>query len=299
MATSSATEGAGGEMPSDFYDRPVLRKKIWERIHENDRNWMSIVCGDTGSGKSEYALRLCQLMDRDFNEDRIAFTVEEFLELVDADHPPGSFILFDEVGVALSHATHYDQDQIRLNHVLETWRAQNRGLVMTAPHMGLVQKASRGLLHAQIDMMDINRDYWLARGRYRSISTDTDSGDLYKQYPRLRHNGRRRKFRQLKLWKPTFELVEPYLDQKTTFNRELNRSALEAARADEDDDGRSLEELVDDVMAGDPESFVKTANNGREYVDDALIQYEYGCSAHQATRAKKVLHDKLAVGEGG
>lgn len=292
----------GQPMPAEVQERPILREKVWKRIHRKDKNWMGIVCGETGSGKSEFGLRLCELLDPDFSEDQIAHTIQEFIELVNEDRPPGSFILFDEVGVALSHATHYDEDQIRLNHVLETWRSQNRGLVMTAPHMGLVQKSSRGLLHAQMDMLGINLSYYLAEARYRRISTDTDDGELYKKYPRLREDGRKRKFRTLQLYKPSPDIVEPYQEKKEAFNDSLNEDVLQQVRPDDSgsgddgtpDDPRALAEHI--VERSRVEEFVNEhGGNGTRFVDKDLLELEFGLSHREARKCKKSIESQVEI----
>lgn len=299
MSSKPAHSGGQPTPPPAIKDRAVLRKKIWNRMNKKDKNWMGIVCGDTGSGKSEWALRLCELLDPNFSVDQIAFTIEDFLRLVnDRSFDRGSMILFDEVGVALDASTHYDQDQIQLNHILETWREQNRGLVMTAPHIGLVQKKSRGLLHAQMDMQQINYDHFLSRARYRNISQDTDSGDLYKKYPRLRDpaTGRKTKYRFVDLYKPSPGIVEAYQSRKLEFNKALNQDVLDAVALEEEEaQALSPSEVADTILDEDIVGrFVEThPMNGMNFVSKELLQAEYGLSVRKSKTAKKLLEQEV------
>lgn len=288
----SATGQTARTPPEAVRQRPIIRRKIWDRVHREDKNYMAIICGDTGSGKSEFGLRLCQLLDPDFDESRIAFTIKEFTELVQERHPPGSAILFDEVGIALSHATHYDDDQIKVNHILQSWREQNRILIMTAPHIRLVHKSDRGLLHAQMDMQDIDRRRHLATARYRNIQQNTDTGELYKKYPRLRNpdTGRREKAKHLRLYKPSPDLVEPYTEQKLAFNDQLNEDVHEQVTPEEGAD-LSPQDVVDHIKTeADLAEFVSIhGGHNRAYIDKDLIRAQFELSHNDAATVQKLL----------
>lgn len=283
--------------PEHIRKRPVLRQKIYKRVHNRDKNYMAIVCGDTGSGKSEFGLRLCELLDPDFNEDRIAFTIEEFTRLVDERHPPGSAILFDEVGIALSHAKHYEDDVIRVNHILQSWREQNRILIMTAPHIHLIHKPDRGLLHAQMDMQDIDREHHLSRARYRNIQQNTDTGELYKKYPRLNVGGEVRKFKHIRLYKPSPAIVEPYAEKKRAFNDQLNEGVLEQVTNDEsDDEPAGPESVAEEILSGNVVEYIGVhPSNGMRYIDPDLIQLHYDLSIREAKQAKKLIESEIDI----
>ena len=53
------------------------------RIQKN-RNVIALFIGDTGSGKSLSSIRLAERVDSSFNVDRIVFTVQEFVSLVNS-----------------------------------------------------------------------------------------------------------------------------------------------------------------------------------------------------------------------
>ncbi|MFD2655308.1 hypothetical protein ACFSUP_04235 [Gracilibacillus thailandensis] len=286
----------GQTAPEAVRKRPILRTKIWNRMHRKDKNFMGIVLGDTGDGKSEFGLRLCEVIDPNFSAEQVVFTIEGFMEEVNKRRPPGSAILFDEVGVALSASTHYDKDQIELNHVLETWREQNRMLIMTAPHMGLLQRSSRGLLHAKMEMWGINYDMWLSQARYMNIATDTDDGSWWGEYPRLRdpNTGQRRKYRFLEMFKPTDELVDAYSDKKIAFNDRLNEEVLEQVTPEEIDEDQPtspqevVERILEEDLAGDYVSI--HGGHNKPIWDKELIRGDWGLSHSDATMAKKLLN---------
>ena len=291
--TAAQAKGQKKTPPKHIRQRPILRKKVWDRLHRKDKNYMAAVCGDTGSGKSEFGLRFCEALDPNFSVDQVAFTVEDFMRLVNEDYPPGSFILFDEVGVALSHATHYDADQIKLNHVLETWREQNRGLLMTAPHLNLIQKSSRGLLHAQMDMQGINYEHWLSHARYRYFQVNTDTGDIYKKHPRLRDSasGRVREYKRLKLYRPSPDLVDEYLERKRAFNDQLNEEVLQQVTPEDEASSMSARDIAEAIIEEGRLSEVVSMHGGwnRPYVDADMIDLHWEVSNKQAKQVKKLL----------
>lgn len=293
--------------PEEIRKRPILRRKIWDRVHKEDKNYMCIVCGQTGEGKSEFGLRLCELLDPNFSKDQVAFELDEFMSLVeDRSYDEGSAILFDEVGVALDAATHYDQDQLKINRILQTWREQNRILVMTAPHIRLIQKKSRGLLHGQFDMKTIDLEHHMSTAFYRHFSQDTDTGDVWKKNPRLRDptDHATKQYQTVSLYKPSPDLVDPYQEKKIAFNDRLNKQVKEEVMPDEDEpdvdpeDKLSPSEVAHKLLADDDvESVISThGGNGTKYVDADLIAMDFPyLSTREAKKAKKALEREVSL----
>lgn len=165
---------------------------------------------------------------------------------------------------------------------------------MTAPHINLVHKSDRGLLHAQMDMQDIDRERYIATARYRSIQQNTDTGELYKKYPRLRdrETGRKKKYMYLDLFKPSPEVVDPYSERKLEFNDQLNQDVHDQVTADEEEEqSMTPQEVIEDIETeGTLEDYVSTHNgNKTKYIDDDLIKLDYGLSVRNAKRVKKGL----------
>jgi len=303
----STVKSSDKSPPAELRSRPIIRRKIWDRVHKEDKNYMCIVCGQTGEGKSEFGLRLCQLLDPDFTVDQVAFELDDFMRLVeDRSYGEGSAILFDEVGVALDAATHYDQDQLKINRILQTWREQNRILVMTAPHIRLIQKKSRGLLHGQFDMKDINLKYHMSTAFYRHFSQDTDTGEVWKKNPRLRDpsDHATKQFQTVSLFKPSPDIVEPYQEKKIEFNNRLNQQVKEEVMPDDDelaidpDEKLSPREVAQEIVAEDAVDEVVSVHggNGTEYVDADLIQMDYQyLSTREAKKVKKALEREVSV----
>ena len=63
-----------------------LLQWIRNRIKKN-RNLIALFIGDTGSGKSYSSIRLAETIDPGFSVDRIVFTVEDFMKLINSGLP--------------------------------------------------------------------------------------------------------------------------------------------------------------------------------------------------------------------
>lgn len=286
--------------PESVRGRPILRRKVWDRVHRDDKNYMCIVCGETGSGKSEFGLRLCEVLDPNFSADQVAFTLEKFMELVeDRSYSEGSAILFDEVGVALDAATHYDENQLKINRILQTWREQNRILVMTAPHIHLIQKKSRGLLHGQFDMKGINHDFQMSTAFYRNFSQNTDDGEVWKKNPRLRdpEDHQTKQFQTVSLFKPSPEVVDPYQERKISFNDELNQQVREEVTP-EVEDAMEPKDVAMAIVDGQLEQYVSVhSQNKKAYINSNLIRSDFGISQNDAKAVKDLLQRQLSQSE--
>ena len=57
----------------------IIQQQILSRVKGN-KNWLGIVCGATGSGKSYWSLALCERYFPDFSTDNIVFSVNEWLK---------------------------------------------------------------------------------------------------------------------------------------------------------------------------------------------------------------------------
>lgn len=286
--------------PEQIRRRPILRREIWDRVHRDDKNYMCIICGETGGGKSMFGLRVCELLDPEFSVDQVAFELDDFMRLVeDRSYGEGSAILFDEVGVALDAATHYDENQLKINRILQTWREQNRILVMTAPHIHLIQKKSRGLLHGQFDMKNIDRDYYLSTAFYRGFSQDTDTGEIWKKNPRLRDpdDHRTKQFQTVSLFKPSPELVKPYNEKKVEFNDQLNEQVRKDVTPDHDD-AMDPKDVAMQIADGEIGQYISIhSQNKKPYINEKLIRSDFALSQNDAAEVKSLLRRQFSQAE--
>ena len=75
--------------PDDVLDA-VPRKLL-----ANNRNWLVVICGPTGTGKSYISLALAEKLDPTFSTRKIVFSTEDFLRVFQTCHA-GEVIIFEE-----------------------------------------------------------------------------------------------------------------------------------------------------------------------------------------------------------
>ena len=62
----------------------IVLKRIRKRLKKTNQNFLGVICGQTGSGKSYSALTICKEIDPSFDIDRVTFTPEQFMELLNS-----------------------------------------------------------------------------------------------------------------------------------------------------------------------------------------------------------------------
>ena len=128
---------------------------IKQRIKRN-KNLLMLVAGDTGSGKSWTALAIAERVDEDFNEEKIIFTYDELIDVVETQKfPKGSCIIFDEASAeALQARDFMSRKNKSISALLQTFRNMNYVVIFTSPDMSFIDRQARSLLH----MILVTRD---------------------------------------------------------------------------------------------------------------------------------------------
>jgi len=128
------------------------------RIMSN-KNWIGVLDGPTGSGKSRWALRFCEYVDslfnQSFNPDYIVFTVEEWMKQFDRSDP-GDIIMFDE-GEEFSSRRGMDTKNVEFSLILSMVRFTRISTIFTLPSVEMIDKNARRLMHAHLNCLDFDR----------------------------------------------------------------------------------------------------------------------------------------------
>ncbi|WP_224332885.1 hypothetical protein [Haloprofundus halobius] len=282
-----------GAMPEPVRNNIMLRRKIWPRMNIHNENWMCCCVGETGSGKSYAAVRLGEALDPNFSIDNIAFSVEEFLELVNDDSfGPGSVFVLEEAGVAAGNRNWWDIANEVLDSLTQTWRNQNKGAVFTAPDFDLIDSHVRRRFHHLVDMVDKDEDEMVSKARFKYIQTNHETGKTYRKFYRMVDDrGIRRMYRYVQFGLPSPELIESYEDVKSGYTDDLNASLLEKVRAEsaEEDDDLSPHEIVDQIISEDRVEDYISESPGGEYLDRDLLKVDFGVSEAESKQVKKLL----------
>ncbi len=217
-----------------------------------------VVTGPPGSGKTYFSIskaeQLSKMMGVPFGGDNIALKAEEFIDAIDSPtllSPPGSNLVFDEVGVTLSSRTWQNRLQVFLNFYLQTCRSRNNVIWMTTPSFGFVDAQARSLTNAIIEMKGIDHHHHLSRAKPLLVQTNQRSGKSYFKYLQYSNTGIGTcKFVETVAHLPSKPILEVYEQKKANLVRGIVTSmkdTLAKERAKLEPKAQTVPNLVEGV----------------------------------------------------
>lgn len=216
---------------SDVYvDENPFIDYIRRRIKAN-KNCLIIIIGATGIGKTYAGLRICEVLDPDFNISRIAFTGKDFIELADSpDLKPGSCIMLDEAGVSMDNRQWWSQHNRMINWLLQTFRHQRLVSIITVPQLNFIDKKSLALFHVVLEVINIDGSKRCSVVKPKIIiprpSSLTDKNFMM-YFPTIKDSsGTIIKVSRLHVHLPTRELRKEYEKIKKSFTSKLKEDSV-------------------------------------------------------------------------
>ena len=205
----------------------TLVKDIHNRLFKLNKNWLGIICGGTGSGKSYSAIKLAEEIDPNFNIDQIVFSGEEFLEILTSKKlKRGSCIIWDEAGVGIPKREWYTISNKMINYVLQTFRYENLAVIFTVPTMSFIDSNSQKLFHCYIETMRIEQAKKRAICKVKRMIYFAQRDKTYYMYYR---NGNT-VIAENSFGLASKKILEDYEKKKSGWANELKESALRDLR---------------------------------------------------------------------
>lgn len=220
-------------MPRNYEDVKSdydLIRWVQKRLYKQNKNWLSIVVGETGSGKSWTGLKIAQEIDPDFNEDKVVFEPIEFMKrLNDDEWDQGDAVVFDEIGVNMSQKEFMTVTNRLIENVLETFRRHNIAVIFTVPSQKNVDKDIRRLLHTYIQTQTINYAWDRVACKWLRMEYNPKVDKIYYKYPKVKTENSKLPQKRKKVWigKPDKEIIKAYEDKRSKFQDELEEESLE------------------------------------------------------------------------
>lgn len=242
----------------------ALTGLVKHRLTMLDKNYMIVVVGEPGSGKSADALSLANKIDPTFEKERrIVFTPEEFLrtikKLKDAREKtlnkakrikisepklrphqnrrrytkevvrvkPTICIVFDEAGVGIP-AKEWQRIQNKLiGYVAQLFRHLNLCIIFTVPSMSFIDSTVKKLMHAIIETKSIDREHKIGVTKYWKIKHNAVF-DTTTLEPLIISNERgHHRIDPLYIPFPPYELWKKYIGMKEAFAGKFYDDALQ------------------------------------------------------------------------
>lgn len=207
----------------------------------NNKNFLGLISGPTGSGKSWSALSIAEQIDKDFTIDRVIFKGKDLMALINSGTLiKGSVIIWEEVGIELSNRNWQSTINKVLNYLLQTVRHKNYILLFTTPYADFVDASTRKLFHAEFKTLTIDKSTNSVILDPKTLQYNSDMGKTYRKFLRVRVE---RSVVPLIEWavpKPSDKIITEYEKKKSDFTSNLNKNIEKALdkleKADKDED---------------------------------------------------------------
>lgn len=204
-----------------------ILKSITDRLYKRNQNYLAVLVGGTGTGKSYAGLKFCEKIDPSFNISRVVFSPEEFMALLNAGTlKKGNAILFDEIGVGMDARSFMQFSNKAMSYILQTFRWENLAVIFTVPSLAFLDTNARRLVHAVIETVEIDYKNNLCMVKYlrsqnnpRATSTKKE---VYHKYPKYRMaKGGFQTVTKMRVGLPSQKLLDTYEEKKQAFGVKL------------------------------------------------------------------------------
>lgn len=210
---------------------------VHRRINRN-QNFIGVVYGPTGSGKSLLAMRIAEKLDPDFTLDHLVFTVKDLMDVLDSGLKRGNVIIFDEAGTGLSARDWYTAQNKFMNYILQTFRQDNIILILTVPDITFIDSNVRKLLHATIKTNNINYRTKICNFKFYLLDHRTDQpGKPQVSYRRFlqvcTRKGNTQKVSNFGFGLPQRVVLREYEEKKREWRKQLHKDTQNFIRGAE------------------------------------------------------------------
>lgn len=208
---------------------------------ELNENFMGVIIGMPGKGKTWAACRLAEQIDPTFNIDRVCVTYKEFLEVMKqlsdewtmTHDVSGKVVVFDEFQQSSAARKWQSNVNMAINDVLHTFRFMNLIVIFTTPHMSFIDVNARAVMHFQVIMKKKDRRRGTTEGKLQFTEIKNDPRDpsdkLYHFAPRVFTDKGILKVASVFFEKPTPKLRKQVDVKVNTFKRDVLEAAIEKA----------------------------------------------------------------------
>ena len=241
---------------------------IHSRIKKN-KNFLCMITGQTGSGKSWTALSLGEMLDEEFSSERVVFNGRELMSLINSGKlTKGSVIIWDEAGVELSSRSWQSQANKLINYLIQTFRHKNFILIFTAPYGDFIDVGTRKLFHAEFQTSKILMKEKKCRLKPKLLMYYPQLKKFYMPY--LRTLDKEVGMVKKKRWDvpaPSEKLIKDYEHKKDKFTAALNRTIQAGLNKIEMEDNKENRKPLTDRQK---EVMFQVANYGLEVACEHL-----------------------------
>lgn len=208
---------------------------VRNRMIEHNKNWLCLICGGTGTGKTYTALSLAYIISvKGFAvKTHLAFNPNRFMEILNSgDVGKGEIILFDEAGVGMSSREWFSLQNKLFNYVLQTFRHKNIGVIFTTPGTRLIDSNARILLHSYMETRKILKQENKCLVKVYNFQYNSILDKIYRKSPSFYNDdGEISYLESLKVPLPPKKIIRDYEKAKNKYTKQLNTETLEKIKS--------------------------------------------------------------------
>ena len=187
---------------------------VRERLDTN-RNWLCIIAGDTGSGKSYTALKIGEMLGPTFDISHVIFSPLELIRAIDKATPK-QVLVMDEAGTQFGARDFMKKENKVLGEVFQMFRFKQVAIIWTLPDMAMLDITARRLAHTYLETVSVDYEKEISRVKWFNISVNRWSGEFMHKYPRLWTKNGQSVIKIVGFEKPTEKLLKKYEEKKVS-----------------------------------------------------------------------------------
>lgn len=125
------------KLEKELWIAPMIKEQleiVKKRVLTKDRDFVLVIDGEEGSGKSVLAMQIAKFLDPEFNLEKITFTSEDFLKVIkDPKTKRGTCVLLDEAFAAANSRASLTEVNRAMIGVATEMRQKNLFVILCIP----------------------------------------------------------------------------------------------------------------------------------------------------------------------
>jgi len=220
---------------------------IKKRI-DNNLNFLAILEGSAGIGKSWNALEIAYEIDEDFDvREQCSFDFSNFMKAINKCNDKKTklsqkkykVLIFDEAQTSINKRDWQSKINKLFLYLLSTFRHQNIIVFFTSPYADFMDSASLKLIHAKFECKGWNKKTQKSQVRPKLLQYNSRMQKFYEHS--LYVVDKNKKAQKLVNWfvkRPPSFITEPYEEYKMAFTQNLNKQITRELEAMQDGDSK-------------------------------------------------------------
>ena len=189
-----------GEVCEFFMEENLVKnaEPVKKVVQTKDFDFVTIIAGIPGAGKTNFSITLAKFFDPDFNIDKICFTADDFISVTN-QCPKHSAVILDESFASLNTKVGMSTDFLRIINHLQLLRQKNLFIILNLPNFFDLHKGIS--LYRSSWLFVVYSESFGLRGTFSAYDRDSKrilfvKGSKYMDYNCVRPNFRGRFTRQ-------------------------------------------------------------------------------------------------------